>query len=102
MLLRSRPVACMTTPRPAIHLDESELKRTEVVRVDLRHHPLNVCKVLVLPLKVDLAGSVVRWCKALQDNVLVLAVRGALLGCDGIKTVAAPVLLVCKVIGIFI
>ena len=34
----------------------------EVVGIDLRHHPSNVCKVAILPLKVGLADSVViRW-----------------------------------------
>ena len=74
MLLRSRPVACMATPRPAIPLDESE----------------------------SLADYVVLWWKALQNDVLVLAVRGALLGSNGIQAIAAPVLVVEKVIGIFI
>ena len=56
----------------------------EVVGVDLRHHPPNVCKVAILPLKVRLADPVVFWLKALQNDVLELAVRGALLGYDGI------------------
>ena len=56
----------------------------EVVGVDVRHHPPNMCKVAVLSLEVGLADSVVLWWKALQDDVLVLAVRGALLGCDRI------------------
>ena len=30
MLLRSRPVACMVTPRPATPLDESELERARM------------------------------------------------------------------------
>ena len=56
----------------------------KVVSVDLGHHLPNVCKVAILPLKVGLADFVVLWWKALQNGVLVLAVRGALLGCDGI------------------
>ena len=56
----------------------------EVVGVDLRHHVPNVCKVAILPLKVGLADFVVLWWKALQDDVLVLAIRGAPLGSDGI------------------
>ena len=84
MLLRSRPVACMATPRPAIPLDEWELEPGEVDGVDLRHHPPNVCKVSILPLKVSLGDSVILWRKALQDDVLVPAVQAALLGGDGI------------------
>ena len=61
----------------------------------------NVFKVAILPLKVGLVGSAVLWWKA-QDDVLVLAVRGALLWDDIIYAVAAQVLLVEKVIGIFI
>ena len=74
----------------------------EVVGVDLRHHPPNVCKIAIFPFKVRLADPVVLWWKALQDYVLVPAVRGALLGCDGIQAVATPVFLVEKIIGIFI
>ena len=33
----------------------------EVVGVDLRHHPPNVCKVAILPLKVSMADFVVLW-----------------------------------------
>ena len=66
----------------------------EVVGVDLRHHPPNVLKVAILSFKVRLADSVVLWWKALQDYVLVPAVRRALLGCDGVQAVAAPVFLV--------
>ena len=67
-----------------------------------QHHPPNVCEVAVLPLKASLADSVIFWWKTLQDDVLVLVVRGALLGGDGTEAVAAPVLLVEKVIGVFI
>ena len=56
----------------------------EVVGIDLRHHPSNVRNVAILPLKVDLADYVVLWWRALPDDVLVLAVRGAHLGSDGI------------------
>ena len=56
----------------------------EVVGVDLQHHPSNICKVAILSFKVDLADPLVLWGKALLDDVLVPAVRGALLGCDGI------------------
>ena len=66
----------------------------EVVGIDIPHHPPNVCKVASLSLKVGLADFIVLWWKALQDGVLVLAVRGALLGGDGIQAIAAPVLLV--------
>ena len=68
----------------------------EVVGVDLRHHPPNICKTAILSLKVRMADPVVLWWKALQDYVLLPAVRGALLGCDGIQAVAASVLLVEK------
>ena len=74
----------------------------EVVGVDLRHHPPNVHKVASLPFKVRLTDPVVLWWKALQDYVLVPVVRGALLGCDEIQAVAATVLVVEKIIGIFI
>ena len=74
----------------------------EVVGMDLRHHAPNVLKVAILPFKVRLADPVVLWWKALQDYVLVPKVRRALLGCDGIQAVAAPVFLVEKIIGIFI
>ena len=74
----------------------------EVVGVDLRHHPPNICKTTLLYLKVRPADRVVLWWKAMQDHVLVPAVRWALLRCDGMKSVAAPVLLVEKIIGIFI
>ena len=56
----------------------------EVVGIDLRHHPSNVCKVAILPLKVGLVDSVVLWWMALPDDVLVLAVRGPHLGSDEI------------------
>ena len=56
----------------------------KVVGVDFRHHPSNVCKGPILSLKMGLANFVVLWWKALQDDVLVLAVRGALFGGDGI------------------
>ena len=69
----------------------------EVVGVDLRYHSPNVCKFAVLSPEARLADPIVRyWWKALQNDVLVLVVRGALLGCDGIQAVAAPVLLVEK------
>ena len=86
----------MATPRPVIRLDESEWERARVVGVDLRHHSPNVLKVAFLPFKVRLADPVVLWWKALQNYVLVPAVRRALLGCDGIQAVAAPVFLVEK------
>ena len=56
----------------------------EVVGVVLQHHPSNICRVAILSLRVGLVDSVVLWWKALQNNVLVLAVRGAVLGGDGI------------------
>ena len=74
----------------------------EGISVGLRHYPLNVCKVAVLFLKFGLVDSVVLWWKALKDDVHVLAARGALLRCDGIEAVEAPVLLVEKVIGVFV
>ena len=63
---------------------------------------MRLSKTAILSLKVRLADPVVLWWKALQDYVLVPAVRGALFGCDGIQAVAAPVLIVEKNIGIFI
>ena len=74
----------------------------EVIGVDLRHHPPNICKTTILSLKVRLADPIVLWWKALQDYVLVPAVRGTLLGFDGIQAVAALVFLAEKIIGIFI
>ena len=56
----------------------------EVVGIDLRHNPPNVCRVAIFPLKVGLVNSVVRWSMALQDDVLVLVVRGAFLRSEGI------------------
>ena len=56
----------------------------EVVGVVLRHNPPIICKVASLSFKMGLADLVVLWWKALQDDVLVPAVRGALLGCDEI------------------
>ena len=49
-----------------------------------------------------LAGYVVLSWKTLQDDVLVLAIRDTLLEFDGTEAVAALVLLVEKVIGVFI
>ena len=93
----------MVTPRPAIPLDESEWEQLRLsAGVGLRHHPTNVLKVVILPFKVRLADPVVLWWKALQDYVLVPAVRRALLRFDIIQAVAAPVFLVEKIIGIFI
>ena len=74
----------------------------DVVGVDLRRHPQNICKVAILSLKAGLTNSVVLWWKALQTDVLVLVFRGAVLGSVGIQAVAAPVLLVDKVIEILI
>ena len=74
----------------------------EVVGVDLRHYPTNIYKVAVFPLKVGLTDSVVLSWKALQDNVLVLAVRGALLGSGGIEVISARILLLEKAIEVFI
>ena len=59
-------------------------------------------KTAILSRKVRLADPVVLWWKALQDYVLVPAVRKALLGCGGIQAVPAPILPVDNIIGIFI
>ena len=67
----------------------------EIIGVDYRHHPLSVCKVAVLPLKVGLAGSLVLWWKAPYDDVLVLAVRRVLLENDG-NEAAAVLVLFCR------
>ena len=58
-------------------------RAAEIVGADLRHHPPNVCKVEILPLKVGLADSVAFWWKALQEYVLVSVVRKALFRGDG-------------------
>ena len=84
----------MATPRPATPLG---VGAGGVICIDL-----SVCKVEVLPLKMGLAGCAILWWKALQNDVLELAVRGVLLKGDGIEAVAAPVLLVNKLMGVFI
>ena len=55
-----------------------------VVGVDLCYYPSNVSKGSILSLKMGMANFIVLWWKALQDDVLVLAVRGALFGGDRI------------------
>ena len=81
MKLRSRPVACID----AASSDTSWQVRVgagEIAGVDLRLHPPNIWQVATLLLKVGLAQSVVLWLESLQGDVLVLAVRGGLLGSD--------------------
>ena len=92
----------MVTPRPEILLDESELKRARLSDVDPRYYAPNVCKVAVLVLKVGLTDFVVLSWKILQDKVLVLAMREASFGGNGIEAVAVPVLFGKKIIAISI
>ena len=82
-MLKSHPAAWMPTLRPAIPL-ESKLERARLSAYFQNHSP-NVCKIADLPLQVGLTDSCVLWWKAMQDDVLVLPVRGALIGDDEIR-----------------
>ena len=68
--------------------------------VDNRHHTADVGKVKVSPFKMGLTNTVVLQEKGLEDDVLVLPIRGAFLWIARVKTVSAAIHVVQTVLGV--
>ena len=71
-----------------------------VVRVDSRHHTADVGEAEVSPLEMDLTNTVAFRGKGLENDVLVLPIRGAFRWLARIETIPEAIHLVQRVVGV--